>query len=178
MTVDKTQNIRAIHDQYVDFVWRNLHRLGVPSADVPDMLQEVFVVVHRKLHTFDGRSKMSTWLFGISMRVAATHRRRAHIRRERLGEELPQQGHSDTPEAAAIARDERTQLETILNTLDGTKRAVLVMYEIEELSCAEISAQLGIPEGTVYSRLHHARAALKQAYARHEANLAHTRGAA
>lgn len=178
MTVDGTQDIRAIHDQYVDFVWRNLHRLGVPSADVPDMLQEVFVVVHRRLHTFNGSSKMSTWLFGISMRVAASHRRRAHIRRERLGAEVPQRGHSDTPEAAAIARDERTQLEAILNTLDGSKRAVLVMYEIEELSCAEIAAQLGIAEGTVHSRLHHAREALKRAYARHEAKLAHKRGAA
>jgi RNA polymerase sigma-70 factor (ECF subfamily) len=162
----------------VDFVWKNLHRLGVPSADVPDMLQEVFMVVHRKLDTFDGCSKMSSWLFGISMRVAASHRRRAHIRRERPCEELPQQGHSDTPEAAAIARDERTQLDAILNTLDGTKRAILVMYELEELSCAEISAQLGIPEGTVYSRLHHAREALKRSYARHQAKLAHTRGAA
>ena len=160
--------IREIHDRYVDFVWANLHRMGVRSADVPDMLQEVFVVVHRRLHTFDGSSKMSTWLFGICTRVAASHRRRAHVRREEPVETIREDAHHDTPEAAAIARDQATLLQALLDTLDVEKRAVLVMFEIEELTCAEIAEQLGIPVGTVYSRLHHARDALKAAWTRHD----------
>ena len=159
-------SVAEIHEQYVDFVWANLHRMGVRTADVPDLLQEVFVVVHRRLHTFDGSSKMSTWLFGICTRVAATHRRRAHVRRERPVEAVQEDAHHDTPEAAAIARDQAALLQSLLDTLDVDKRAVLVMFEVEELSCAEIGEQLGIPIGTVYSRLHHAREALKRAWER------------
>ena len=171
-------SVREIHDRYVDFVWANLHRMGVRSADVPDMLQEVFVVVHRRLHTFDGSAKMSTWLFGICTRVAASHRRRAHVRREHPVEDVKQGGHHDTPEAAAIARDQASLLQSLLDTLDPDKRAVLVMFEIEELTCAEVARELGVPVGTVYSRLHHARDALKRAWARHERGQRRTRGAA
>jgi RNA polymerase sigma-70 factor (ECF subfamily) len=169
--------VREIHDRYVDFVWANLHRMGVRSADVPDLLQEVFVVVHRRLHTFDGSSKMSTWLFGICTRVAASHRRRAHVRREQPVAAIREDVHHDTPESAAIARDQAAVLQSLLDTLDVDKRAVLVMFEIEELSCAEIGAQLGIPTGTVYSRLHHAREALKRAWER-SARAEERRGAA
>lgn len=178
MSGDEPSSVREIHDRYVDFVWANLHRMGVRSADVPDMLQEVFVVVHRKLHTFDGSSKMSTWLFGICTRVAATHRRRAHVRRESPVEEITEDAHHDTPEAEVLAREKAALLQSLLDTLDVDKRAVLVMYEIEELTCAEIAEQLGVPVGTVYSRLHHARDALKAAWRRHEAKISRTRGAA
>lgn len=178
MPEQEALNVRDIHDRYVDFVWANLHRMGVRSADVPDMLQEVFVVVHRRLHTFDGSSKMSTWLFGICARVAASHRRRAHVRREEPVEAVREDAHDDTPEKAAIARDQAALLASLLDTLPPEKRAVLVMFELEELSCGEIAEQLGVPVGTVYSRLHSARDALKAAYTRHELANGRRRGAA
>ena len=53
--------VGQIHDDYADFVWRSLQRLGVRSQDLEDQLQEVFVVVHRKLATFDHSSRISTW---------------------------------------------------------------------------------------------------------------------
>lgn len=71
-------DVASIHESHADFVWCSLQRLGVRPADLEDALQEVFVVVHRKLSSFDGSSRLSTWLFGISMRVASAYRRKAH----------------------------------------------------------------------------------------------------
>lgn len=149
--------------------------MGIRTEDATDLLQEVFVVVHRRLHTFDGTSKMETWLFGICIRVASSHRRKAHVRREQPSDSIKERGHEETPEAMLIAQDRAALLRSLLDTLDANHRVVLVMFEIEELSCAEISEELGIPVGTVYSRLHHARASLKQAWARTRAK---NRGAA
>src|SRR5882724_509457 len=67
----------AIYDAYFDFVWRSLRRLGVPEATLDDAAQDVFVVVHRRLPEFEARSTVKTWLFGIVLRVVATHRRTA-----------------------------------------------------------------------------------------------------
>lgn len=168
--------LEQIHDEHAERVWRNLHRMGVPEADLPDMLQEVFVVVHRRLDSFDGSSKLTTWLFGICKRVASNYRRRAHVRREKPTEQPQDDGHHDTPEAAAIARSRAELLHALLDELDVDRRAVLVMFELEELSCAEIAEQIGVPVGTVYSRLHHARAELKRVWNRKRAQL--QRGAA
>ena len=140
--------------------------MGVREADLPDMLQEVFVVVHRRLDTFDGSARMSTWLFGICRRIASNYRRRAHVRREKATDDITERSHEDTPEAAAIARDRARLLGELLDALDVEKRAVLVMYELEELSCPDIAEQLGVPVGTIYSRLHHGRDELKRAWNR------------
>jgi RNA polymerase sigma-70 factor (ECF subfamily) len=77
-----------VHANHADFVWRTLQRMGLEGADAEDALQEVFLVVHRRLHTFDGSSQMSTWLFGICQKVAAAQRRRAHRWREQPSEDL------------------------------------------------------------------------------------------
>lgn len=145
--------------------------MGVHEADLPDMLQEVFVVVHRRLDSFDGTSKLSTWLYEICRRVASNYRRRAHVRREKPAESQRESAHHDTPEAAAIARHRKQLLGELLDQLDVDRRAVLVMFELEELSCADIAEQVGIPVGTVHSRLHHARIDLKRIWARKRAEL-------
>jgi RNA polymerase sigma factor (sigma-70 family) len=73
---------RILYDENFAFVWRALRRLGVPDSDLADVLQEVFVVVHRKLGEFEGRSQVTTWLFRIAFRAARDRRNRAHVRRE------------------------------------------------------------------------------------------------
>src|SRR6188474_2580416 len=75
-------SFRQIYDEHFRFVWRSLARLGVRESDLGDVTQEVFVIVHRKLSEFEGRSKVTTWLFGIAMRVARDHRQSAVVRRE------------------------------------------------------------------------------------------------
>jgi RNA polymerase sigma-70 factor (ECF subfamily) len=170
------RDVESIHREHADFVWRSLQRLGVPDADVEDLLQEVFLVVHRRLGSFDGSSRMTTWLFGICLRVASTYRRRAHRRRERSVEQVPDEASPDDrgPEQAAAVRQAHDRLRVALDSMDLEKRAIFVMFEIDEMACDEIAAILGIPLGTVYSRLHAARKAFELAIDR----LARPRGAA
>src|SRR5512139_1550190 len=78
---------RRVYDEHLAFVWRSLRRLGVPEAAVKDAVQDVFVVVHRRLAEFEERAQVSTWLFRICMRTAKDYRRRAHVRREVLGDD-------------------------------------------------------------------------------------------
>jgi RNA polymerase sigma-70 factor, ECF subfamily len=155
--------------------------MGVRDADVEDQLQEVFVVVHQRLHTFDGTARMTTWLFGICMRVASAYRRRAHRRREEIVAEVPNDGSVDDrgPEAAAIARQARARLHAILDGMDLEKRAIFVMFELDEVPCEAIAEILGVPLGTVHSRLHAARkdfqASLRRFTAREESRVASRR---
>jgi len=175
-------DIHSIHEENADFVWRMLQRMGVRDADVEDQLQEVFVVVHHRLHTFDGSSRMTTWLFGICTRVAAAYRRRAYRRREEVVADVPEgeEGEEGGPEHAVIARQARARLLGILDLMDLEKRAIFVMFEIDEVSCEAIAEMLGVPVGTVHSRLHAARkdfqAALTRFSAREASRAAERRG--
>lgn len=151
-----TLTVSDLYKLHADFVWASLHRLGVRSADVPDMTQEVFLVVHRRLDSWDPQSRMTTWLFGICLKVAAGYRRRAWFRRERPGE-APDAASPGTPEEDTLAADARRRLSLVLDTLPPDRRAIFVMFELEERSCAEIAELFGVPVGTVHSRLHAAR---------------------
>src|SRR5690349_13932411 len=69
-------SVKSVYEEHARFVWLTLQRLGVDAADLADLAHDVFVVVHRRIHTFDSSSRMTTWLFGICMRLAANYRRR------------------------------------------------------------------------------------------------------
>lgn len=157
----------TLYEDHAQFVWLTLQRLGVRESDLEDVLQEVFVVVHQQLPGFEGRSKHTTWLFGICLRVVAAHRRRAYRRREQItegaGDELAT---TDDPETLTVARQAREKLDAALDALDLEKRAVFVMFEIEGLSTRQIAELLELPLGTVYSRLHSARSELQKALTR------------
>jgi len=146
------------------YVWRVLGRLGVDRADLGDMCQEVFVVVHRRLGDYDGRVPVRSWIYGICVRTASDYRRRAHRRHERLLARLPE------PSAPALQHQEvelgqaRAQLKEVLDALDAPKREVFVLYELEELPMSEIARVLDCPLQTAYSRLHAARRAVTDAF--------------
>ncbi|HEV8548903.1 MAG TPA: sigma-70 family RNA polymerase sigma factor [Polyangiaceae bacterium] len=146
-----------VYREHADFVFRSLQHLGVRDADLEDLLQEVFVVVHRKLAGFDGRSRLSTWLFGICLRVASRHRRRAFFRFERPGEAMPERADPNTPEERVSELRRGRVLEQALGRLSLEQRAVFVLFELEGRPCQEIAELVASPLGTVYSRLHHAR---------------------
>jgi RNA polymerase sigma-70 factor, ECF subfamily len=152
-------DVSAIYAQHAQFLWRSLSRAGVADDDLPDSLQEVLLVVHRRLGSFDGSCRLTTWLFGICLRVAATTRRTRRRRREDpmdVDTERKLVERRD-PEELALARDARRRLNVALDRLDPEKRAVLVMFELEGLACGEIAELLGVPKGTVFSRLANAR---------------------
>jgi RNA polymerase sigma-70 factor (ECF subfamily) len=146
----------------------SLQRLGVHPSDVEDVAQDVFLIVHRRLATYDRRARITTWLFGICMRVAANYRRR----RRWSWEVLSGGGEDRRPASGALAddllvrREERRIAEQALARLDVSKRATFVMFEIESLSCQEIAELMNVPIGTVYSRLHGARRQLEKFIAR------------
>jgi RNA polymerase sigma-70 factor (ECF subfamily) len=159
-----TGDLRAIYAKWADFVWLTLQRLGVRYDDLEDVCHDVFVIAHRKLAGFDGRTQVNAWLFGICVRVAANYRRRAHIRLERASGTLNQDEgtaavapDSTRPDHEFVRKETRARIEAIFDRMDLAKRAVFLMFEVEGLSCKQIAEQLGVPIGTVYSRLHAAR---------------------
>lgn len=163
-----TMTFREVYDEHFAFVWRTLRQFGVQEKDAPDAVQEVFVVVHRKLPAFEGRSKLSTWLFGICVRVASDRRRLAHVRREVADEATleTQVDHAAGPAQHVERRQALALLEGALAALPDEQRAVFVLFELHEASSEEIAESLGIPLGTVYSRLRLAREAFRKALAR------------
>ena len=168
--VDAPRDALAVHTQHADFVWRSLQRLGVRPNDLDDIFQEVFLVVHKRLGTFDGSSLLVTWLHGICVRVVAGHRRRAWFRREMPSASPPEDenvGPSEMPDDIYAVRQARATLTRVLDAMDIEKRAVFVMFEIDELTCDEIAAILGVPIGTVWSRLSAARKQFQAKLARH-----------
>jgi RNA polymerase sigma-70 factor (ECF subfamily) len=166
---ERSRSFRALYEAHVDFVWRNLRRLGVPESEAEDRTQEVFVVAYRRYEQFEDRGHgPRAWLFQIVLRVASGARR--HRRRH---PEVPDGGDAldretvDPPQADAFARREAlSRLDAALGAIDLGRRAVLVLHEIEEMTAPEIALVLGIPLNTVYSRLRVARCELEQALAR------------
>lgn len=164
-------SLEAIYDQCFDFVWRSARRMGVAEAAVDDVVQEVFLVAHRRLDDFEGRSSVKTWLFGILLRVVSDHRRR-HRRKGGLAP-LPEALAADDrscPAEQAQRMDRVRLLHALLEELDDEKRAVFVLAELEQLTAPEIAEALGgIKLNTVYSRLRVARKQFDEALARHRA---------
>lgn len=159
-------DVTEVYAEHCDFVWRSLQHLGVRGADLEDLTQEVFVVVHRKLGSFDGLSRVTTWLFGICLRVVARHRRRAYFRFERHDDEAPERVDASTPEDRASTREHTALLERALGKIPLAQRAVFVLFEIEGLRCEQIAETLGVPVGTVHSRLFKARKLVARSLAR------------
>lgn len=153
-----------LYRAHAPFIASFLVRLGVPARDVPDLVQDVFLIAHRKGGFTDrGRAKPRTWLGSIAFRVAAGHRRR---RRPVVGlPEAPIPAGSD-PEQEVQARRAAQRVEACLSALDLPHRAVFVLFEIEGLSGAEVAEVLEIPAGTVYRRLSNARHRFAEAHAR------------
>ncbi len=157
----------AIYAQHFRGVWRTLRRLGVAEAQLDDAAQDVFVVVHRKLPAFDGRSPRS-WLYAIAVRVASDYRRGAVQRRTAP---LPDGIPDGAPGPARVSElnESVRLLHRLLGELDEQKRTVFVLSELEQLSVPEIVEVLGANLNTVYSRLRAARSEFEAALRRHRA---------
>jgi RNA polymerase sigma-70 factor, ECF subfamily len=152
---------------YSPFVWRMLRSLGVREADLDDMSQEAFLVVHRKLPTFEGRGPLRSWIYGIALRVASDYRAKAHHRREVHPASMPLQSVPPDQEAA-IRRQQAMQLmDRLLESLSDEQRPVFVLYEVEELSMREVSEIVGCPLQTAYSRYNAARGRIHAYLERH-----------
>jgi RNA polymerase sigma-70 factor, ECF subfamily len=164
-----------VYAMHVAFVWRVLRTFGVAEAQVEDAVQDVFVVVHRRLREWQGKAAITTWLFAIARRVASGHRRRASKRVEARAEaqadvrsvridELvdPHPGAGDPFAEASRAQAAATVL-AILEQLDEDKRIVFALVELEQIPVPEVARMLDLKLNTAYSRLRLARQAFEVA---------------
>ncbi len=136
-------------------------RFSDPEA-AEEVVQDVVLAAWRKHHQFDGeRGSERAWIFGIARNVAATdyERRRRHLRSIPTAE-APEQGHDDLEVAQLV---DRSLIADGLRSLSSEHQTVIVAAYWERLSTREIGDRLGIPDGTVKSRLHYALRVLRAA---------------
>ena len=153
----------AVYEAHSQTVARWVARLGGPGVDVEDLTQEVFLLVNRRLSEFRRESRLSTWLFSITAKLVANDRRRRQTRRwwTRFAPQAVERAvaTTDTPLEELEKRERRTQFYQALDALNERQRRVLVLFELEEMSVAEVSALTGLRAGNVRVLLHRARAA-------------------
>lgn len=163
-------SFEEIYDQYFPFVWRCVRAEGVSPAHLPDLVQEVFIIVHRRMGDFENRSTPRTWLYSICRKVAANHRR--GLRRKGDGVELPPSLPSSHPtpiETAQRAQAARF-VEEFTSSLNDAKRPVFILCLMEGMSVPEASEALGVNPNTVYSRLRAVKQEFREAIAQMESN--------
>ena len=141
---------------HAGFAWRVLRRLGVPDADTEDAVQEVFLVVHRKLATYEERGSVRAWIFAICRQVASHHRRTV-MRRDRRESIPPPVTPADDPHEMAVRREAVAVVHEFLAQLDEDRAIVFFLADVEEMPVTEIASSLGVNLNTVYGRLRTAR---------------------
>jgi RNA polymerase sigma-70 factor (ECF subfamily) len=152
--------------EHSGYVLRVLRCLGVRDADVEDLCQEIFVVVHRKLPSYEPRGALRSWIYGIALRVVSDYRKRAHRKRETLSESVPELRVPAEQESALERQQDWQLLDRLTSGLSEEQRQVFVLFEIEALPMREVSAIVGCPLQTAYSRLQVARQHLAAQLAR------------
>jgi RNA polymerase sigma-70 factor (ECF subfamily) len=162
--------LRALMNTHFDFVWRSLRRLGLPEPDADDGAQEVFLVASRKLSQISP-DRERPFLFATAVRIASTRRRSVKRRREEplLGTDQEERSEPGPERLTELSRARR-ELQEILDGMDLDQRAPFILFELEELTVPEIASTLGVPIGTVSSRLRvareHFQASLRRLHAR------------
>lgn len=131
-------------------------------VDAEDVVHAVFLRTARLAGGFDGRTPSArSWLFGIAAKVIL-EQRRSFVRRARAFLRLS----SDESAVVAPAFEYRSDIEKALGSLSEGKRVVVLLADLEGFTCEEIARMLGIPVGTVWTRLHYARRSLRAYYGR------------
>jgi len=166
----------AVYEEHFAFVWRSVRRLGSPDAHVDDAVQEVFLVVHRRLKEFEGRSSLRSWLYGIVANVVRDCRRTALrkdpcVRSAGGGPDVDSlvDPSGCSPQESLERADAVRVLHDLLETLDWQKREAFVLVELEQMSVPEVAEAIGVNANTVYSRVRAARQAFNEAAARYRA---------
>jgi len=163
---------KVVYQEYFDFVWSSARRLGIQPSGMDDLIQEVFMVIHSKLHTVEKRESLRSWIYSVVRRTASNHRRarRAHAD---SSSGPPGEGEARSREPTPLENTERNAgfqlLMTLLDQLEAPKREIFSLVDVEDLSVPEAAEVLGIPLNTAYSRLRVARQNFEAALARHEA---------
>jgi RNA polymerase sigma-70 factor, ECF subfamily len=168
--VAEALSFEQVYRENLVFVWRNAQRIGVLRSSLDDVVQEVFVVVHRRLAEFEGRSTIRTWLYAILRNVALEHWKRQR-REEPTMADLPDVPDSSRTPGKELERHQAGELVLkILSGLDQDKLDVFLLAELEQLPMPEIAKTLDINENTGYARLRAARKEVSDAAARYRSS--------
>jgi RNA polymerase sigma-70 factor (ECF subfamily) len=152
----------AVYHAHAAAVLRWATRLGGPGVDVDDIVQDVFIIVGRKLGSFRGAARVETWLFRITARIAANHRRGARRRQiwarmtRRIEEHLPTT--APNPAESMEIMETARQFYRVLDGLNKVQREALLLFELEGLGTEEIAQLMGRAPATVRVWLHRGRA--------------------
>lgn len=150
--VDLAASFDELYREHFEFTARSLRHLGVGSEALPDACQEVWLVVHRRLSKFEGRSSYRTWLFSVALNTAR-HQRRTRMRQTRC---LPMQDEplapGPDPDQALRGRELLGLVYAYLDTLNDSRRALFVCHLLEGLTSAESAEVLGLRVESVYHR--------------------------
>ena len=152
-------SFQAIYDAYYAEVARWIRALGGPAADQDDLIQEVFVVVYRRLHDFDGRN-LAGWLYRIAAHQVRDYRRLVWIKyifRRSIALSSEVASAKPTPVMMLETRERQRNLERLLSKLSDPLRAAFVLFEIEGYTAEEIAQMQSVPTNTVRARIHRAR---------------------
>lgn len=156
-----------VYRAHAGFVWRVVRRLGVAESALEDVVHDVFLVVHRRLHEYDGRAALTSWLYGIARGVAANHRR-SHARAERRLSVVQPPGAMPDPETGAAQEQAAAFVRSFLEGLDEERRMLFALADIEGMKVPEIAEALGLNLNTAYSRLRATRELFQRALAERE----------
>lgn len=157
-------DLAQLYASHFRYVWRCLRSLGVRDRELDDAIQDLFMVVQRKLPEFDGKVSPKTWLYAIAIRIARRTKERSwRDQRHASHGDDPESPCTSSPDAEAqVEQNQRLSLaRAALSALDDDKREVFVLAQVEQMSAKEIADIVGIPMNTVYSRLRVARAAFE-----------------
>jgi RNA polymerase sigma-70 factor, ECF subfamily len=152
-------SFQAIYDAYYGEVARWIRALGGPAADQDDLIQEVFVVVYRRLHDFDGRN-LAGWLYRIAAHQVRDYRRLVWIKyifRRSVALSSEVASARPSPVMMLETRERQRNLQLLLSRLSDPLRAAFVLFEIEGYTAEEISEMQSVPTNTVRARIHRAR---------------------
>lgn len=163
-------SFEEVYEQHLDFVWRTSLRMGADRAAIDDVVQEVFLVVHRRLPEFEWRASLRTWIFGIVRRVVAHAARSSRRKPSHLGvaEATDLDAFVTTemgPCESAEQAEELRLVQRLLERLDDDKREVFILSELEQMTIAEIAEAVGANANTVASRIRAARVAFERGLA-------------
>lgn len=169
LTFASPADFARFYDEWHTFVWRTARRLGAQDAD--DIVQEVFLTVHRKHASFEGRGTLRAWIAGIVLHTARRHFRTQSRRREEAVPDVPSDALIDThtPHASAEQREMLSLLYVLLESMPEERREVFVMSELEKLSAPEIANATSTNLNTVYARVRAARSDFAERLHRHRA---------
>jgi len=159
--------IDALAEAWLPHVYRWCHRLGGPVVDAEDAAHETLIIMCRRIDSLHGPAQFRSWLFNIARKVIANQRKRAWFKRWVPGASMRDQVSAGWgPERSLEARQTAVTVWKVLDSLSSTQREVLVLIELEERSAAEAAELLGLPTGTVKSRLRAGREAFRRAMSR------------